>query len=706
MPFWWWPRRRRSRPSSRRKDGPAGAASACCSPRHSVDVVVPPTACASSSASPSPQWERAWHRSLGSPAPPRTAAASTPLCCDGGGGDSGLVRAAAGRGLPLPRPAPVYRSGPQLQMPSSHADAPFAAAARGGSPASSGSSSESDEAADNQSHRYTDRTAYPGSRTMPLDAHKRTMEDKHIVSHSAPREDYKFFEVPATNVQEVHLQSLEASTSRPSSRGRSFHKDTRCARARSLSPSPRKNAFASSFEGPGDLGLSPRSMVKRMDGLKSLSQPLPRPPAPVSSCHTPSFPTCTQFQSQWKKGKLLGSGTFGQVYLGFNSERGRLCAIKEVKVILDDSKAKERLKQLNQEVDILRQLSHQNIVQYYGSELTDEALSIYLEYVSGGSIHRLLRDYGPFKEPVIRNYTRQILSGLAYLHSRNTVHRDIKGANILVSPNGEVKLADFGMAKHITSYAEIHSFRGSPYWMAPEVIMNKNGYSLEVDIWSLGCTVIEMGSGRHPWHPHGDVPAMFKIANTKHIPEIPESFSKEGKDFVSLCLKRDPTQRPSASQLLCHPFLQDHQALRETKCNTTRLRNGLSLPAGACHKKLNKESPLKRGIAPLRNIGGLRGRGFTEFSSAYPSPNKTSSGHINVRANMSLPVSPCSSPLRRVKQSNWSCVASPSHQAFSSASAAYNPVNYMQNQMRGSDSVPDPWHDISHRPQSPYGSPK
>ena len=101
---------------------------------------------------------------------------------------------------------------------------------------------------------------------------------------------------------------------------------------------------------------------------------------------------------------------------------------------------------------MLKQLSHQNIVQYYGSELADEALSIYLEYVSGGSIHKLLREYGPFKEPVIRNYTRQILSGLAYLHGRNTVHRDIKGANILVGPNGEVKLADFGMAKHVCSY--------------------------------------------------------------------------------------------------------------------------------------------------------------------------------------------------------------------------------------------------------------
>lgn len=230
--------------------------------------------------------------------------------------------------------------------------------------------------------------------------------------------------------------------------------------------------------------------------------------------------------------------------------------------------------------------------------------------------------------------------------------------------------------------------------------MNKNGYSFEVDIWSLGCTIIEMGTGRHPWHQYEHVHAMFKIVNTKDMPEIPERLSKEGKDFLSLCLKRDPAQRPSATQLLRHPFVQDNQAISGAKCNTT-LRNGLSSPAES-----NKEPSLKRSVAPLRDIGGIRARGFMGSSSACVSPHKTSSRHIDVRANMSLPVSPCSSPLRQLKQSNWSCVASPSHLAFSSGSVAHNTVSDMQNQMRGSDPVPDPWRDISHRPQSPYDSPK
>ncbi|KAJ1279502.1 hypothetical protein BS78_04G161600 [Paspalum vaginatum] len=695
MPAWWprkwpWPS-----PSSKRKDAHAPpAASAPCSPRHSA------------AASPSAPRERAWARGLGAPAAARrgaddrdaaAAATRTRLC--GGGSGPAAGGPAARRGLPLPRPVQASKSVPR-QLTSSHAEA------RGGSPASSGSSSESDEAVDNANYRYVDQVVYPGARTMPPAAHKCTTEEKHLASCSAPREHYTFFEASVNNVTEAHLQSYEASTSGTSLRGRMLHKNTRGARARSLSPGPRGQASAQCYESPGDIVVSPKSMVKRMDDLKSLSQPLPRPPVHIGGCHIPTCPIAsTQSQSQWKKGKLLGSGTFGQVYLGFNSESGKFCAIKEVKVILDDSKSKERLRQLNQEVEMLSQLSHQNIVKYQGSELNDEALSIYLEYVSGGSIHKLLRDYGPFKEPVIRNYTRQILSGLAYLHGRKTVHRDIKGANILVGPNGEVKLADFGMAKHITSLAEIHSFRGSPYWMAPEVIMNKNGYSLEVDIWSLGCTIIEMGTGRHPWHQYGEVPAMFKIVNTNEIPEIPDIFSKEGKDFLSLCLKRDPTKRPAATWLLGHPFVedlvQDYQALRGTKCNAT-FRNGLSLPAEAPRKTSNKEP--KRNIAPLQGIGGLRARGFTGFSSAYPSPHRTSS-HIDVRPNMSLPVSPCSSPLRQLKQSNRSCVASPSHPTLS-RSAVHNPVSYMQNHMRVRDPLPDTGYDISQIPQSPYGSPK
>ncbi|PKI50740.1 hypothetical protein CRG98_028882 [Punica granatum] len=125
-----------------------------------------------------------------------------------------------------------------------------------------------------------------------------------------------------------------------------------------------------------------------------------------------------------------------------------MCAMKEVTLFSDDAKSKESAKQLIQEITLLSRLQHPNIVQYYGSETVDDKLYIYLEYVSGGSIYKILQEYGQLGELAIRSYTQQILSGLAYLHAKNTVHRDIKGANILVDPNGRVKLADFGMAKH------------------------------------------------------------------------------------------------------------------------------------------------------------------------------------------------------------------------------------------------------------------
>uniref|UniRef100_A0ACD5YNI2 Uncharacterized protein n=1 Tax=Avena sativa TaxID=4498 RepID=A0ACD5YNI2_AVESA len=686
MPLWWPGRKSRSKSKHRAAGASPAPASAASSPRNSVDVGTS-SAYASACASPLPSTPRRAARPHGleSPAPRQAGAVSR---CGGGGGGTGL-RAEA-QGHPLPRPE--YRSAP-LPLASSSQAAARGGCASAAASVSSASSSESfdDDEEDRRIYRYTDPVVYSRGRTMPPDGHKGMVEGKHFASCSALQDHHAFFEVPINNLGEVHQQSFEPSMGEASRSLGRMPDNTG-----SLSPGPRGHAFFASDASQRDFGFSPRSPLKRMDDLRISPQPLPLPPVPASSLPLPSSSIAsTQSQSHWKKGKLLGSGTFGQVYLGFNSESGQFCAIKEVQVILDDSNSKERLRQLNQEVDLLSQLSHQNIVQYYGSELTDEALSIYLEYVSGGSIHKLLRDYGPFREPVIRNYTRQILSGLAYLHGRNTVHRDIKGANILVGPTGDVKLADFGVAKHISSFAEIRSFRGSPYWMAPEVIMNNKGYSLAVDIWSLGCTIIEMATARHPWHPYEDVPALFKIANSKDTPEIPESISKEGKDFLSLCLKRDPAQRPSATQLLGHPFVHDHQAIRAATCRAIPLSNGLSSPVEARHKKSNRESLTKRGITPLRDIGELRARDFTGFATAYPSPRNPSSPTAT-RTNMSLPVSPCSSPLRQFKQSNWSCLPSPPR-----------PVDYAQNQMRLSTAVPDPWLEIGQlRSPSPYGSPR
>ncbi|KAG5534081.1 hypothetical protein RHGRI_022274 [Rhododendron griersonianum] len=364
--------------------------------------------------------------------------------------------------------------------------------------------------------------------------------------------------------------------------------------ARSPGPGSRGTTTTTSPLHPRFSGSNLESPTGKQEDGKAECHRLPLPPgSPTSPSTLPTTRTCMVIEStqsnfsRWRKGRLLGRGTFGHVYQGFNSEGGHMCAIKEVRVITDDKTSKECLKQLNQ---------------------GEETLSVYLEYVSGGSIHKLLQEYGPFKEPVIQNYTRQILSGLAYLHGRNTVHRDIKGANILVDPNGEIKLADFGMAKHvclifsplqqevnyyhallkyvyncssgprtnfemfeqITASSSMLSFKGSPYWMAPEVVMNTNGYSLPVDIWSLGCTILEMALAKPPWSQFEGVAAIFKIGNSKDIPEIPDHLSNDAKSFLRLCLRRDPSGRPTALQLLDHPFVREQGTPRHSTSNLTK----------------------------------------------------------------------------------------------------------------------------------------
>ncbi|KAJ7966661.1 mitogen-activated protein kinase kinase kinase YODA-like [Quillaja saponaria] len=280
--------------------------------------------------------------------------------------------------------------------------------------------------------------------------------------------------------------------------------------------------------------------------------------------HATENPYVSPMKSQWQKGKLIGRGTFGSVYMAINRETGASCAMKEVDLIPNDPKSAECIKQLEQEIKVLRQLEHPNIVKYFGSEIVDNHFYIYLEYVHPGSINKFVREScGAITESVVQNFTRHILSGLAYLHSTKTIHRDIKGANLLVDASGTVKLADFGMAKFLTGQSDDLSLKGSPYWMAPEIMMsaikkdaNPNpNLALAVDIWSLGCTIIEMLTGKPPWSEFEGPQAMFKVLHRS--PPIPETLSSDGKDFLQQCFQRDPADRPSAEKLLEHRFVQN-----------------------------------------------------------------------------------------------------------------------------------------------------
>ncbi|KAJ1277085.1 hypothetical protein BS78_05G267000 [Paspalum vaginatum] len=272
----------------------------------------------------------------------------------------------------------------------------------------------------------------------------------------------------------------------------------------------------------------------------------------VSNVEMPSI------AGQWVKTRLIANGTFGCVYEATNRHSGALCAMKEINVIPYDAKSHEYLNQLEQNIKSLCQFKHENIVQYYGSETIDGTFYICLEYVNPGSIEKYIQQHcGLLSESVIRNFMPHILKGLAFLHSQKIMHRDIKAANLLVDGNGVVKLADFGLAKHLSN-APNHPLRGTPYWMAPEVVratLDKSAcYDLAVDIWSLGCTIIEMFTGKPPWSNLEGPAAMFKVLRVD--PPIPDSMSPEGKDFLRLCFRRNPAERPTASSLLGHPFVQ------------------------------------------------------------------------------------------------------------------------------------------------------
>lgn len=264
---------------------------------------------------------------------------------------------------------------------------------------------------------------------------------------------------------------------------------------------------------------------------------------------------------RWRKGELIGCGAYGRVYMGMNLDSGELLAIKQVLIAANSSskdKAQAHIQELEEEVKLLHNLSHPNIVRYLGTAREDDALNILLEFVPGGSIASLLGKFGSFTEPVIRMYTKQLLQGLEYLHNNGIMHRDIKGANILVDNKGCIKLADFGASKKVVELVTItgaKSMKGTPYWMAPEVI-RQTGHSLPADIWSVGCTVIEMATGKPPWSEQfQEVAALFHIGTTKSHPPIPDHLSPPAKDFLLKCLEKEPNLRPTATQLLQHPFL-------------------------------------------------------------------------------------------------------------------------------------------------------
>jgi len=224
----------------------------------------------------------------------------------------------------------------------------------------------------------------------------------------------------------------------------------------------------------------------------------------------------------------------------------------------DDVKQAEAIQS---EISLLENLRHPNIVNLLGTQTSGGKLNILMEYVPGKSVDVLLASFGPFHEKVLKTYTQQLSSALAYCHANRVVHRDIKGKNILVDQAGVLKLADFGSAKRFTTdmsrEAPSLNYNYTPLWTAPEVLVGD--YNAKVDVWSLGCVIIEMATAKPPWSEQNfenPFRALYHIGNSNSIPKLPTNLSEAGMKLLKWTLTRDPDKRPSAAELLEDEWLR------------------------------------------------------------------------------------------------------------------------------------------------------
>ncbi|KAJ5082663.1 hypothetical protein N7532_011706 [Penicillium argentinense] len=291
--------------------------------------------------------------------------------------------------------------------------------------------------------------------------------------------------------------------------------------------------------------------------------------------------SATNVTLRWQQGQFIGGGTFGSVYVAINLDSNYLMAVKEIR-LQDPQLIPKIAQQIRDEMGVLEVLDHPNIVSYHGIEVHRDKVYIFMEYCSGGSLASLLEHGRVEDETVIMVYALQLLEGLAYLHQAGIVHRDIKPENVLLDHNGVIKYVDFGAAKIIARSGRTvapmdgpngkndqlqnrgknqKTTTGTPMYMSPEVIrgdspnlVNRQG---AVDIWSLGCVILEMATGRRPWSTlDNEWAIMYNIAQGNQ-PSLPthDQLSDQGIDFLSRCFECDPVKRPTAAELLQHEWI-------------------------------------------------------------------------------------------------------------------------------------------------------
>lgn len=304
---------------------------------------------------------------------------------------------------------------------------------------------------------------------------------------------------------------------------------------------------------------------------KSASSTIPAPTQPVRSSSNDALastvvvnaaPVITYTEADFQgfqTMKLLGKGGYGSAYeCGLKS--CKICCVKIIELGSIDNPSE--VTSLRNEIELMKRLQHPNIVQYYGctEDKTKNTINIFMELVTGGCLNSYIKKFETVPLATARDWTKQIVSGVKYLHDSGIVHRDIKGANLLVTNDGVLKLADFGCSKSIDDVCSktrgCTTMVGTPYWMAPEVLKCEE-YGVKSDIWSIGCTVVEMVTGKPPWPECESMwAAVYKIANSKGLPpNIPKDLPKDMMSFLERCFERTPAKRASIDELLAHTWI-------------------------------------------------------------------------------------------------------------------------------------------------------
>lgn len=261
--------------------------------------------------------------------------------------------------------------------------------------------------------------------------------------------------------------------------------------------------------------------------------------------------TSTNPKERYSLLEKIGQGGFGYVYKAIDNVTGSIVAAK----LINLESAGDELESVQQEIAVMSNSTCKQLTKYFASYLYGSQLWIVMEYLEAGSLSDIINDTGPLEEASIVYVMRELVMAIAYLHAERKIHRDIKAGNILVSARGDVKLADFGVTGQLTESINKRQTRvGTPFWMAPEVIC-QYAYDSKADVWSLGITAIELALGKPPYADKVNAMKALFLIPKNDPPVLEGNFSDSFKDFVSCCLKKDPTQRYTCLQLLEHPFL-------------------------------------------------------------------------------------------------------------------------------------------------------